>query len=179
MAPGTPPPPPQPETVQIAVALAAAAYADERDRLKGLDTKGGLLLSANSAVVALVITIGVRPPDQIAARGAHLARDLYYAPLLLGLALLLLAEWRFVRAVRIAEAAGPNVRYWVDQGSLAREATAVRAELAAAYLQLLADNQRVGAAKAALLAAGSRTLLGGLLCVAALPALVAALAGVL
>jgi len=179
MAQGTPqPPPPRPETVQIAATLAAAAYADERDRLKALDTMGGLLLSANSAVVAVVVAIGVRPPDSIVAHGAHLARAIYSAPLVLGLVLLLPAEWRFVRAVRAAEAAGPNVGYWVDQGTLAREATSMRAELAAAYLQLLIDNQRVGVAKAAMLAAGSRLLLGGLLCVAALPALVAALAGV-
>lgn len=177
MARGTPPPP-VPETVQTAVALAAAAYADERDRLKALDARGGLLLSATSAVIALVVNVCVRPPDPVAARGAYLAQALYYLPLLVGLALLLAAEWRFVRAVRMAEAAGPNARYWVDRGTLGREATAVRAELAAAYAQLLADNQRVGAAKGALVASGSRLLLAGLLCAAIVPALVAATAGV-
>lgn len=54
----------------------------------------------------------------------------------------------------------------------------MRAKLAAAYRQLLTDNQRLGAAKATLIAEGSRFLLWGLLCVATLLVLVAVLAGV-
>jgi hypothetical protein len=195
----TAPPSPDAHTTTTIADLAARAYADERDRLKALDTKAGLLLSANSAVIGLVLTVAVRPPDPVLhhptaslalARwpaGARVllgwccnhAAVLYFAPLVAGLACLLLAELRFVQAVRITEVASLNVDYWVDRGTLARDPTPVRAELGAAYIRTVHDNQAVGRAKAALLDHASRLLLAGILAVTLVPVLVAALTSVL
>ncbi len=141
-----PPPALDPDTVKTVAELAARAYADERDRFKAVDTRIGLLLSATSAVTALVVTILIKPPDVIAHIPAHphapdgvltwiytYAATIYYCSIAVALASLIVALLYFVRAERQDEYPRLDLVYWVDNATLARPSVDVQAELAAAY----------------------------------------------
>jgi len=143
---GAPPPALDPDTVKTVADLAARAYADERDRFKAVDTRIGLLLSATSAVVALVVTLLIKPPDAIAHVPSHphvmtgvltwiygRASAVYYCSIAVALASLIVALLYFIRAERQDEFPRLDLDYWVDRATLARPSSDVQAELAAPY----------------------------------------------
>jgi len=161
-------------TVKIVADLAARAYADERDRFKAVDTRIGLLLSATSAVTALVVTILIKPPDIIAHLPAHPhmtsgvlawiythAGAIYYCSIAIALASLIVALLYFVRAERQDEYPLLDLDYWVDKATLARPSVDVQAELASAYQDAITGYAEVTSKKLERLRRGAVGLVCG------------------
>jgi len=170
------------DTVKIVADLAAKAYADERDRFKAVDTRIGLLLSATSAVTALVVTILIKPPDAIAHAPAHPraiagllawiythAGAVYYCALALALASLIAAVLYFVRAERQDEFPRLDLGYWVDTATLTRPSLDVQVELASAYEDAIEGYTQVTSRKLELLRRGSMGLVGGVAVLVLIP----------
>jgi hypothetical protein len=168
VAGGTPPLVLDSDTVKIVADLTAKAYADERDRFKAVDTRIGLLLSATSAVTALVVTILIKPPDVIvhvpaSARATtgvvawlYIHADaVYYCSIAFALVYFVRAEW-------VDEFPRLRLSYWVDKATLARSSPAVQAELASAYRAAVEGYTEVTGRKLQLLRRGAVGLLIGI-----------------
>lgn len=181
-AAGAPPPALNPDTVKTIADLAARAYADERDRFKAVDTRIGLLLSATSAVTAIVVTILIKPPDIIAHVPAHPhtaemvlawiythAGAVYYCALALALASLITAILCFVRAERQDEFPRLDLDYWSDKVTLVRPSVDVQAELASAYQDAIEGYTQITGKKLELLRRGSIALVGGVAVLVLIP----------
>lgn len=179
------------DTVKIVADLTAKAYADERDRFKAVDTRIGLLLSATSAVTALVVTILIKPPDVIAHVPASArattgvvawiyihADAVYYCSIAFALVSLIAALVYFVRAEWVDEFPRLRLSYWVDKATLARSSPDVQAELASAYRAAVEGYTEVTGRKLQLLRRGAVGLLIGVAVLVLVPVSVVILIGV-
>jgi hypothetical protein len=165
------------ESLKVIADLAGKEYANENDRTKVLDAKSGPLIGATGAAIAFLVAAITKPPDAISTPGGRLTK-VYYIAILGSIALLIVAQFFFLRSVRVRRTFKRfDLAPYATFESSRRPVLDIYAFVAGTYTALVAHNTLQNDRKARLQDIGLLFLLVGILSLIAVP-ITAAIAAV-